>query len=78
MAGLSVASSLLDPTDARVGCVEEVFDRLDRNAAAFLGDFQVLGFEAADPLFGDDLLGLLTGKRGLKIDRGRAVIFGLE
>ncbi len=34
--------------------------------------------EGALRLFGDDLLGLLNGKRGLKIERGRAVTFDVD
>ena len=34
--------------------------------------------EGALELFGEDLLGLLHGKRGLKIDRGKAVIFSVD
>ena len=52
---LGVAAGSLDPADAFVGPVEEVFDRLDRHVAAALGDFQVIGLEFPDLRFRDDL-----------------------
>ena len=67
MTRLSVAAGSLDPADALVGAVEEVFDRLDRHVAAALGDFQVIGLQFPDLRFRDDLLHLDLSNLGLAV-----------
>ena len=67
MTRLSLTPRLLDPSNAPVRLVEEVFDRPDRCRAAALRERQIVGFEFPDFRLRDNLIHLYVTDLGLAV-----------